>query len=341
MSRPPRLINVRVWPLPEMIENKEVYQFRVNNMTGDAFTFEATTFKELRVRLAIQAGVLCSCIVLLKGVDKAVVEDFYEIGEVFHGSMQPYELFSINNEESVKKEVAAWRPAQWFEVVEAHKRYGDENIVERAKPLKQADQEFERKMSEWAREIIIGNHEFFKYREKDVKTAIAFGIDVVAITDEKGYTFLHLAARHGLDDLLRVLLGAGGNVDVAVEWGTTPLHVAAQFGHRHTAELLIDAGADVNKADHAIGFTAIFQAASHGHDDVVAFLIDAGADVNRVDMYGRTPLHEASRHGHIKVISLLMRHGANLNSVDEEGRRPSDVASNDQTRWNLLLRGQY
>jgi len=317
----------------------EVYQFRVKNMAGDASTFEATTIEELRMRLAIQAGVLYPCIVLLKGVDKAVVEDAHEVGEVFRGSMQPYELLSINNEESVKKEVTAWSPVKWFEVVEAHERYGNENIVERAMPLKLADQEFGRKMGEWARGVMAPPRRklLFHNRAKRVKTAIAFGIDALAIADETGYTFLHLATHFGLDYLLRALLGAGGNPDVADQSGHTPLHIAARDRLRDMAELLIEAGADVDKTNE-YGRTPMFEAASGGNDDVVALLIDAGADVDRADMSGFTPLHMASRHGYIETIQLLMQNGANPNAVDKRGNTPLDLARDEET-WRAL-RGQ-
>jgi len=314
-----------------------VYQFRVKNMAGDASTFKATTIEELRMRLATQAGVLYPCIVLLEGVNKAVVEDSHEVAEVFRGSMQPYELLSINNEESAKKEVAAWSPEQWFEVVEKHERYGDENIVERAMPLKLADQEFERKMVKWARGVIAERYMgLFKNDAKRIITAIAFGIDVPAIADLEGDTFLHLATRHGLGDLLRALLGAAGNVDVAGHRRKTPLHIAANKGRRNMAKLLIEAGADVDKTDE-YGRTAISWAAC-GHDDVVALLIDSGADVGIADMSGVTPLHMASRYRRIKAIHLLLQNGANLNSEDKRGRTPLGFARDEETR--RALRGQ-
>lgn len=52
----------------------------------------------------------------------------------------------------------------------------------------------------------------------------------------RGETLLHIAASHGLDDVVEYLLNHGAAVTLADEDGYTPLHIAVLFGHvRHTA----------------------------------------------------------------------------------------------------------
>lgn len=129
----------------------EVYEFRVTNMAGvNATTYKARTIKELRVRLAIQAGVLFPCILLFKRADNTVVKDAYKIEDVFREAPKPYELSFINGKEHVvKRVVTGWSAEKWIDVAESHVYCGDEHVMQHAAPLKLADQKFDEKMDEW------------------------------------------------------------------------------------------------------------------------------------------------------------------------------------------------
>jgi uncharacterized protein len=60
---------------------------------------------------------------------------------------------------------------------------------------------------------------------------------------------LHLAARHGLIDDMRILLREGADVDARGDLGLTPLHNAAMKGHIAAVQLLLEHGADVDAKD--------------------------------------------------------------------------------------------
>ena len=59
---------------------------------------------------------------------------------------------------------------------------------------------------------------------------------------------LHIAAQDGRDAIVRALLDAGADKDLAKNDGCTPLIGAAAFGHSAVARMLLDAGADNTKA---------------------------------------------------------------------------------------------
>ena len=59
--------------------------------------------------------------------------------------------------------------------------------------------------------------------------------------------------------------------------GATPLFVAAQQGHDAVVRALLDAGADKDLADND-GATPLFVAAENGHGAIVRALLDASAD---------------------------------------------------------------
>uniref|UniRef100_A0A3P8YML0 CASK interacting protein 2 n=1 Tax=Esox lucius TaxID=8010 RepID=A0A3P8YML0_ESOLU len=68
----------------------------------------------------------------------------------------------------------------------------------------------------------------------------------------------------------------------------TPLHLAARNGHKDIIRLLLKAGIDINRATKA--GTALHEAALYGKTEVVKQLLDAGIDVNIRNTYNQTAL---------------------------------------------------
>ena len=85
--------------------------------------------------------------------------------------------------------------------------------------------------------------------------------------------------------------------------------IAAQHGHEAVVQVLIEAGANVIKAlDY--GATTLYAAAGNGHETVVRALIELGADVNKAMDDGWTPLYIADREGHETIVQILKDAGA-------------------------------
>jgi len=63
--------------------------------------------------------------------------------------------------------------------------------------------------------------------------------------DSEGFSALHVAARVGKVDTLKVLVEAGANVNVAEDYGFTPLNEAIIARKTEAAKYLIKNGADV------------------------------------------------------------------------------------------------
>lgn len=73
--------------------------------------------------------------------------------------------------------------------------------------------------------------------------------------DRDGHTVLHDAANMGKEELVKLLLEKGANLNTQVvdyrvqvterSWGNTPLHLAVRRRHPVIVKLLLDAGADV------------------------------------------------------------------------------------------------
>ena len=131
--------------------------------------------------------------------------------------------------------------------------------------------------------------------------------------------------------------GMGGGSNGAN--GFTPLLFAVRVGDLASVRLLVGAGADVNDVT-ADGFSALVLATVRAHADVAMFLLDKGADANLAGA-GFTALHWASgsweteltvtsitpdregeewrtvaglREGRIELVKALLAHGADPNA---------------------------
>lgn len=110
-----------------------------------------------------------------------------------------------------------------------------------------------------------------------VRALIERGADV-NVTNHKGQTALHCAAKAGFVDIVTVLLSHGANVDAADATGETPLATALRSTAKDKARLMA----------------------------VVEKLLAAGADPHHTDRQGRTPANIASRKRDRRWASALV-----------------------------------
>ena len=118
---------------------------------------------------------------------------------------------------------------------------------------------------------------------------------------------LHHALIHRRDELARLLLIAGADIEAPDLRKRTPLMRAAHS--EALVWLLLDLGADVRARDTYRG-TALHFAAGGADLAVIGALLDQGADVNAADSSGRTPLHEAAACAYLAGVRLLLERGA-------------------------------
>lgn len=151
------------------------------------------------------------------------------------------------------------------------------------------------------------------------KHAIATGVEVDAQKHFGGDTALHIAARLGRVELVRVLLSAGADTEIANDFGRTPLHEAARRSEAlEVLELLIGANASVNARDGR-GRTPLHAAAGQSGSEkndnqrIVQALIAAGAEINTRAESGATALHDAAwNNTDPRIAEALIEAGADL-----------------------------
>ena len=108
---------------------------------------------------------------------------------------------------------------------------------------------------------------------------------------------IYTTAANGYNDTLDRLLAGGMDPDYRPSpYVRTALSVAAEHGHEGTVVLLLKAGAnpnmtvDLGRKDGEKCFSPLIYAVCEDHAGIVALLVDAGADIRAKDRYGRNAL---------------------------------------------------
>jgi ankyrin repeat protein len=119
----------------------------------------------------------------------------------------------------------------------------------------------------------------------------------------------------------------------------SPLHHAARRNQQEVARLLIKHGADVNCRDD-FGNSPLYEAVRHGHHQMVRLLVNNGANINQGDKHGETVLHYAAAPAEedLEMLELLLKLGANPNATANGGSTPLRRAVNRTEIENVLRR---
>ena len=115
--------------------------------------------------------------------------------------------------------------------------------------------------------------------------------------------------------------------------GLSPLHLAARQGHLDAVKVLADAGADVNQPSSGDHVTPTLIATINGQFDIANYLLDRGADPNLAQDNGVTPLYatlnvqwaakalypqprayEQQKVSYLQLMEALLQKGANPNA---------------------------
>ena len=161
-------------------------------------------------------------------------------------------------------------------------------------------------------------------KTSDVRVATQLlrrGIDPNTV-DPTGQPALHLAAREGSLDIVKLLADARADLDKRNSTNESAIMLAALAGHRTVVEFLLSREAQINHP----GWTPIIYAASNGHTDIIKVLIENHAYIDSSSTNGLTSLMMASRGGHLQAVKLLLDEDADANLKNDRGETALDWA---------------
>jgi len=106
------------------------------------------------------------------------------------------------------------------------------------------------------------------------------------------------AARRGMPDLLQVYIAAG----VRQKYIDRALWLAAKHGKNEAVKVLLRSGADVNTNNGK----ALYMAAEKGKTETVRILLECGADIYLAPYVAVTARQIASRMGHTDIVKMIL-----------------------------------
>jgi ankyrin repeat protein len=126
--------------------------------------------------------------------------------------------------------------------------------------------------------------------------------------DAQSNTALHLAAKAGYTDAMRLLMESWPDgIRDKGDYENTPLHFAAYYGKTDALRLLIEGWPQGMKEKDTEGGTPLHLAAMRGKTDAARVLVERWPHGTRErDIFGNTPLHNAAVRGKLGMVMLLL-----------------------------------
>lgn len=173
---------------------------------------------------------------------------------------------------------------------------------------------------------------FGKHNTPMVEFFLKEGLQPDQFIGEKNLTALYFSAQEGFTDLVKILLEAGADPNLADEEGQTPVCIAAYMGRFEATEELVRAGAKLDDPAFETN-TPLMHAYSHKHLDVFKLLLESGADPNWRLNNERTALHFAVHNRNEDYLLPLLESGADPNLVMSDGNTPLSLAVRDSNLY--------
>ena len=138
-----------------------------------------------------------------------------------------------------------------------------------------------------------------------------------------------------LQDIIKLLVESGANLNASDGTGWSPLTTAVVSGKLKIVSLLISYNLDVNVTTEKGLLSPIHLAGYHKHQDIMKLLIKSGANLNALDGAGYSPLTSAVYHGNLEIVSLLIDYNLDINKADGNGWSPILIAASKG--WNDIF----
>jgi len=144
-----------------------------------------------------------------------------------------------------------------------------------------------------------------------VKFLVQHGVDINRTNFFEKITPLFIVGEKGSEEMARLLVVQGADINKENEFRETPIFYACKSGNEPVVQCLIEHGADVNKMEEK-GMTPLFYACSSGNLNIVKYLVERGADINQKNKFKKNPLFFACKNGNESIVRYLIELGADI-----------------------------
>jgi ankyrin repeat protein len=188
----------------------------------------------------------------------------------------------------------------------------------------------------WGEEGVNALHVASVYAKKTelLDVILAAGQFEINGSNVNGMTALHYASHANNMTTARYLLEKGADPAIGDNKGFTPLHLAAK--HSYNTDILAllltrEKKIEINKVNES-GLTALYVAVATSNVTAARFLLEKGANPNVADPNGYIPLHVAAKYAKdMDIVELLLNHkDTNVNFLDNAGRNALDFAMDNE-----------
>lgn len=130
--------------------------------------------------------------------------------------------------------------------------------------------------------------------------------DVINELSTHGFYPLGIAAHFGKEDIVRILLRNRANPNSSSQNGyqVFPLHSALSNNQNNIAKMLIEAGAEVNVLQSS-RISPLHLAAQEGNIDLIIVLLEHGANIAQKNELGQTASDLAAQKGFLEIAEIL------------------------------------
>ncbi|MGV3755592.1 MAG: ankyrin repeat domain-containing protein [Verrucomicrobiota bacterium] len=150
--------------------------------------------------------------------------------------------------------------------------------------------------------------------------------DPFQAAESAGLPPLHLALLGQDQEMIRVLLDLGADVQAVSASRMTALHMATMRDHGAEILSLLLAKGAASDATNLHSMTPLYFSVLNGNERSARMLLEAGANPHIVNREGGSLLHLAVLRPNPRIIPLLLRQGVNAAQTNLNGQTALDVA---------------
>lgn len=168
-----------------------------------------------------------------------------------------------------------------------------------------------KRLEEKLKSLVIGAQEGVTPKLQDVNLNLILPLPI-------NQSILAIAASRGYDDIVRILLKFGADVDLQNNEGFAALHLATFFDHYSVVEVLLENKGNANIKEN-FQCTPLHMAAQSNHTKIAKLLVKKGAQIDSLKVNNVTPFQQATLSGHLEAVEVLLDMGASINAISAFG----------------------